>query len=115
MLFFFVPALFLCICVPPDAPEFTKKPENIVKIENQDVVLNCTAVGNPQPSVEWTKDDVVLNITADPQLSTTSSGNTHSLTIQNVRRSDEGQYRCVAINSVGATTSEAGTLTVHCK
>ena len=86
-----------------------------MKIENQNVVLNCTAVGNPQLSVEWTKDDVVLNITADPQLSTTSSGNTYSLTIQNVHRSDEGQYRCVANNSVGSTTSEAGTLTVHCK
>ena len=86
-----------------------------MKIENQNVVLNCTVVGSPQLSVEWTKDGVVLNITADPQLSTTSSGNTHSLTIQNVHRSDEGQYRCVANNSVGSTASEAGTLTVHCK
>ena len=112
---FFVTALFFCICILLDAPEFTKKPENIVKIEDQNVVLNCTAVGNPQPSVEWTKDGVALNITADPQLTTTSSGISHSLTIQNVHRSDEGQYRCVANNSVGSTTSEAGTLTVHCK
>ena len=74
-------------------------------------MFNCSVNGNPPPSIEWTKD----NITVDPKLSTSSSGNTHSLTITDVHRSDEGQYRCVADNAVDTTTSLAGTLEVHCE
>ena len=74
-------------------------------------MFNCSVNGNPPPSIEWTKD----NITVDPKLSTSSSGNTHSLTITDVHRSDEGQYRCVANNAVDTTTSLAGTLEVHCE
>ena len=84
-------------------------------IEEQNVVFNCSVEGNPQPSIKWTKNNNALNIEADPDLNETSSGNTHSLTIQNVHRSDEGQYRCVASNSIGNTTSNAGTLSVHCE
>ena len=99
----------------PDAPEFTQHPEGVVKIEGQVVIFSCLVEGNPQPSIKWTKNDNTLNIEADPDLNKTSSGNTHTLTIQNVHRSDEGQYRCVASNSIGNTTSNSGTLSVHCE
>ena len=95
------------VCALSDAPEFTKNPENIVKIEGEVAVFNCLVEGNPQPSIKWTKNNNALNIEADPDLSETLSGNNHSLTVQNVYRSDEGQYRCVASNSIGNNTSNA--------
>ena len=86
-----------------------------MKIEGEVAVFNCLVEGNPQPSIKWTKNNNVLNIEADPDLSETLSGNNHSLTVQNVYRSDEGQYRCVANNSIDNTTSDAGTLRVRCE
>ena len=106
---------YICICVILDAPEFTRHPGDIVKIEGQDVIFNCSVEGNPQPSIKWTKNNVILNTEANSKLNTSSSGNTHSLIIQDVHRSDEGQYRCVANNSIGNITSNAGTLKVHCE
>ena len=96
-------------------PGFTKHPVNTVKIEGETAIFNCTVDGNPEPSIDWTKDNVTLDITADPDLNQTKSGKVHFLTIQNVHRSDEGQYRCVANNSIGSATSQAGSLSVHCK
>ena len=86
-----------------------------MKIKGETATFNCTVDGNPEPSIDWTKDNVALNITADPDLSQSNSGKVHLLEIQNVYRSDEGQYRCVANNSIGSATSEAGSLSVHCK
>ena len=96
-------------------PGFTNDPDNTVKIEGETAIFNCTVDGNPEPSIDWTKDNVTLNITADPDLSQSNSGKVHVLTIQNVHRSDEGQYRCVANNNIGSASSEAGSLSVHCK
>ena len=86
-----------------------------MKVERETAIFNCTVDGNPEPSIDWTKDNVTLDITADPDLNQTKSGKVHFLTIQNVHRSDEGQYRCVANNSIGSATSQAGSLSVHCK
>ena len=97
-----------------DAPGFTKHPDKTVKIEGETAIFNCTVDGNPEPSIDWKKDNVTLDITADPDLSQSNSGQVHFLTIQNVHRSDEGQYRCVANNSIGSATSESGTLLAHC-
>ncbi|CAH3134813.1 unnamed protein product [Porites lobata] len=105
-----------CTFPVSDAPGFTKHPDNIVKIEGETAIFNCTVDGNPEPSIDWTKDNVTLNITADPDLSQSNSGKVHSLEIRNVYRSDKGQYRCVANNnSIGSATSLAGTLSVHYK
>ena len=86
-----------------------------MKIEGETAIFNYTVDGNPEPSIHWTKDNVAINITADPDLSQSNSGEVHFLTIQNVHWSDEGQYRRVANNSTGSATSEAGSLSVHCK
>ena len=102
-------------CVVSDAPEFTRHPEDIVQNEGQVVTFKCSVEGNPQPSIKWTKNNEILNAEANPKLNASSSGNTHSLRIQEVHRSDEGQYRCVANNSIGNITSTAGILEVHCE
>lgn len=105
----------ICICVVSDAPEFTTPPGDVVEIEGRVVIFHCSVEGNPQPNIKWTKNNEILNTEASSKLNASSSGNTHSLRIQDVHRSDEGQYRCVANNSIGNITSTAGTLEVHCE
>jgi len=99
------------------APEFSKHPEGLTTVEGQDVGFSCEVKGNPPPtsSVIWTKDGQRLNITANSRLSASSVNNSHNLAITDVHRSDAGQYRCVANNSVNTSTSSAAKLEVNCK
>ena len=76
-------------------------------------MLTCNAVGNPTPSISWTKDGSVINANGDPRI-IFAEQNT-KLNITNVTRVDDGQYRCVANNSLGSATSNASTLDVRCK
>ena len=75
------------------------------------MTLSCNAIGNPTPSISWTKDGSAVN-----SLRISLSSDNTQLTITNVNRSDSGQYRCVAYNSIGdAVTSDAATLDVQRK
>ena len=97
-------------------PEFISSPQNVTVIEEQNVnlTLDCTVYGNPTPDVKWTKDG--LDISENQRISVSDfKGNTSSLTITNIVRGDEGQYRCVANNSVNTTTSAPGKLIVNCE
>ena len=106
----------ICLLCFPVSPEFTINPENVTKIEGENVTLNCTVYGNPKPDVKWTKDEATLDISGNERLSVSNfTANTSSLTITNIVRGDEGQYRCVANNSVHTATSYPGMLRVHCK
>ena len=75
------------------------------------VTFSSDANGVPEPTFSWTKDGSA--VTANNRISL-SSENKH-LTITTVNRTDSGEYRCVATNSVGTVNSNAATLTVHCK
>ena len=97
-------------------PEFISSPQNVTVIEEQNVnlTLDCTVYGNPTPDVKWTKDGV--DISENQRISVSDfKGNTSNLTIANIVRGDEGQYRCVANNSVNSTASAPGKLTVNCE
>ena len=64
--------------------------------------------------MKWTKDGI--DISENQRINVSDfKGNTSSLTIINIVRGDEGQYRCVAINSVNTTISAPGKLTVNCE
>ena len=70
-------------------------------VNETDVVqLNCTADGNPQPTIRWTRvpDNnlifKVLNITG---------------------KQEEGLYRCTAENGVGNGATQDVNITVLCK
>ena len=75
--------------------------------------LSCDASGNPTPTFSWTIGGTAVNTPANPRISLSSDNK--QLTITNVNRSDSGQYRCVANNSVGIVNSNAAALNVQCK
>ena len=108
--FFFM--FFLNISV---GPEISEPPIDTTKIEGQTVVLSCLVAGYPTPAVAWTKNDVELNSIANLRLSVSSKNGNHTLKITDVQKSDAGQYRCVANNSLQTSESFPSTLTVQCE
>lgn len=70
--------------------------------------------GNPEPKVEWKKDDVWIDLDdmriRNNRLRIVDGGN---LLINNVQTIDEGKYQCVASNMVGSKESKLAKLTVQ--
>ncbi|XP_023155729.2 ADAMTS-like protein 1 isoform X2 [Amphiprion ocellaris] len=63
------------------------------------LVLRCEALGNPEPSVTWTKNGKEL-----PQNSRVDLLPSGSLRIQSPGKGDEGFYTCTARNRLGSTS-----------
>ena len=76
------------------------------------MTLSCNATGNPVPTISsWNKDGSATISNFRISL----SADNKQLTITNVNRTDSGEYRCVASNSLGNDTSSAATVDVLCK
>ncbi len=69
-------------------------------------LLQCYANGDPQPVYQWLKDD-------QPMAPINSTETTKK--IQNIQRSDAGEYQCIAINPHGAILSDKVFVHVACK
>lgn len=69
----------------------------------ESVTLECSATGQPQPRVTWTKGDRTP-LPSDARINITPSG---GLYIQNVVREDGGLYTCFASNNVDTIHSTA--------
>ena len=91
----------------------TTHPISTVVVEGADLLLTCNATGKPTPSILWTIDGSLINASGDPRISITEQNT--KLSITNVSRVDDGQYRCVASNSLGNATSNSATVDVQCK
>ena len=74
------------------------------------MTLSCNATGNPGPTISWTKDE--SQISSNSRISL--SDDKKKLTITNVRRTDSGEYRCVANNKIGNDNSSGATLNIQC-
>ena len=62
--------------------------------------LNCTADGNPLPSIRWTH---------------VPDNNPVSKVLQITGKQDEGLYRCTAENGIGNAATQDVNITVLCK
>ncbi|XP_032403038.1 peroxidasin homolog isoform X2 [Xiphophorus hellerii] len=80
----------------PSRPSFVIQPQNTEVLVGESVTLECSATGQPQPRVTWTKGDRTP-LPSDTRINITPSG---GLYIQNVVREDGGQYTCFASNNV---------------
>ena len=83
-----------------DPPRIASISFNQMVAQEDVVLLNCTAHGNPEPIITWTRlsdNSIVrmpLNITG---------------------KQDEGGYRCTAYNGIGNATTSDVFITVRCK
>ncbi|XP_017546292.1 peroxidasin [Pygocentrus nattereri] len=80
----------------PSRPSFVIQPENTEVLVGESVTLECSATGQPQPRVSWTRGDR-SPLPSDVRINITPSG---GLYIQNVNPADGGQYTCFASNNV---------------
>ncbi|XP_030641492.1 carcinoembryonic antigen-related cell adhesion molecule 1 [Chanos chanos] len=81
-----------------------------VPVKNMNFSLMCHVTG-PVDSIQWMKNGTDLY--PDDRISL--SNHNRTLTFRPVTRSDEGVFRCVAINAVSNSSSPDYTLTVNCE
>uniref|UniRef100_A0A0K2T3X4 Protein sidekicklike [Megachile rotundata] n=1 Tax=Lepeophtheirus salmonis TaxID=72036 RepID=A0A0K2T3X4_LEPSM len=86
------------------APRFIISPSasGSIVAERRTKILQCQAVGSPQPQYRWTRDGVVL--------SEFSSETFYK--IQSVMKADAGNYQCAARNTAGTILSDTIPITV---
>ena len=60
------------------------------------VVLECPATGNPQPKIEWFRDNAIISNSARTEVGD------DKLTIRHWEIFDDGVYTCKATNQFGS-------------
>ncbi|XP_023559876.1 hemicentin-1 [Octodon degus] len=83
----------------PPSLEAAGKMLNETVVVNNPIQLECRAAGNPSPVISWYKDGRPLSSST----SITFLNRGQSIDIESAQISDAGLYKCVAINSAGAT------------
>merc|ERR1712071_736899 len=88
-----------------DAPSFLSQPKSQNVNAGQNVTFKCEVSGEPSPEVEWLKDNVVISITSNMNLS--RSKNVYTLEIQETTATDSGKYTVKAKNQYGQCSATA--------
>ena len=108
--------VFIFISIISSLAQVLLAPGNITAVSGNIVDLACLAYGIPLPNITWTKNGVPLNNNSITGRITTYEGviveggvalARSFLQICSLQTSDDGQYSCVADNSIGiAATSD---------
>ncbi|XP_054088791.1 obscurin [Zeugodacus cucurbitae] len=85
-------------------PFFREKPQTLAIVEYQPAHIHCFAVGDPKPSIQWFKNDMVLNESNRIKILTDEDGRS-ILRFDPAHHTDIGIYKAVARNSLGQTVS----------
>ena len=93
-----------------DQPKITVQPQGKTKTEGDNLTLSCNTTGNPVAKISWTRNGTAVNSSGRISF----SADNKQLTITNVSRTDNGEYRCVARNSLGNDTSNTAKVDVQC-
>ena len=76
------------------APVVAVSPSTLTVNESGSASFQCSASGNPEPAIVWSK----LGNHSEINQSSVSEGTLH---LTNVKASDSGAYKCSAVNIVG--------------
>ncbi|XP_059165768.1 hemicentin-1-like [Physella acuta] len=95
-------------------PTISGGPGSVQAADDKNVTLTCSVASYPPlTSLYWTKDEVPINTTQNPNKYFGGTVSVPDLTIIKLNKTtDVGSYKCVARNSVGNTTSPAVNLTI---
>lgn len=87
----------------------TTAPSSILKVRNifEKVTLQCAARGSPVPSLEWSKDGVVISTNRTSKTDEEVKG---ELVIRRFSPSDQGVYKCFLKNYDNGTAETTTTL-----
>ena len=78
------------VLVVVSLPQFTvKPPEKVVAVPGETLMLNCSATGDPQPVISWTRQEAALPVGRSQQIN-------GALVIRDTRENDTGNYICAA-------------------
>ncbi|XP_074645987.1 inactive tyrosine-protein kinase 7-like [Tubulanus polymorphus] len=83
-------------------PKFKIKPHNTTAYEGYEVLLDCVAIGDPTPTIQWDKNSQV-NAFDRERFKVLNNG---SLYVKQIFREDRGRYGCTAGNSGGFEREE---------
>lgn len=84
-------------------PSFQEQVESPFRISDDgDVTMEVKVAGNPDPEIEWTRDDQPIKESDRIQL-LKKGDNVYSLVIKGAQPEDEGKYTCTATNPAGKT------------
>ena len=101
-------AAILTVNVAQSAPAFTAQPASVSVPTPNTATFSVVATGTPGPTLQWQLSTNAGGSFADIAGATGSSYNTTAT----VAGDNGNQYRVIATNTAGATTSNAATLTV---
>lgn len=101
----------LCVDVLSESPptSFIRQPYSrsaSIDSPGNRKVLHCQASGSPSPVYQWMKDGWPLSATNTSDI---------AFVIPRIRRSDAGNYQCVASNRHGSLLSVAAQVNVACE
>ena len=80
-------------------PYFKKELENCFVVEGGTAQFKCRVKGNPEPEIQWYKDNE--KIVSGKQFSISADGNYCTLVINQSNHDTAGSFTCVAFNSEG--------------
>lgn len=87
-------------------PFFREKPQTLAITDNAPAHLQCFAVGDPTPNVQWFKNDMVLQETKRIKITTDEDGRS-IVKFEPATHYDAGIYKAVARNKIGQTVARA--------
>lgn len=99
-----------------DAPKLTSTSSPITTVTGNSIILTCNVDANPSiTDFYWRKSGSNISSSSHPEKYSGGTSTNTNLTIINTSKTDTGNYTCVAINSIGTSSSQPVTVVVNCK
>jgi len=80
-------------------PTFEKMNSSVTIVETETTSVTCKASGKPLPTYSWIKSSTRVDLATADRFSVEK--NTGVLTIRDISKDDDGEYKCVATNAAG--------------